>query len=97
MIGQLDQHEYRVAYVDFRGRISSDGVEFIRRSGEHRTGFVARYLNALGQEGSALAGIHPLVRSESSYFILQRPRTAADEGDATEPAPGRGGDGSRPE
>ncbi len=74
--------EYRVAYVDFRGRISADGVEFIRRSGEHRTGFVMRYLNALGGEGWALAGIHPLRRSESSYFILQRPLAAGASTDA---------------
>ena len=43
----MDQWEYRVAYVDSRGRISCDGVEFIRQSGEHRTTFVSRYLTAL--------------------------------------------------
>ena len=69
----MERAEYKVAYVDFRGRISSEGVEFIRRSGEHRTAFVTRYLNALGAEGWGLSGVHPLRRSESSYFILQRP------------------------
>jgi hypothetical protein len=79
----MEQTEYRVAYVDFHGRISSEGVEFIRRSGEHRTGFVMRYLNALRREGWALSGIHPLRRSESSYFIMQRPFEAdADDSDA---------------
>jgi len=41
--------EYRVSYVDFRGRISTEGVEFIRQSGEHRTGFVRKYLDGIGQ------------------------------------------------
>lgn len=72
----MEQFEYRVAYVDFRGRISSEGVEFIRKPGEHRTGFVARYLDLLGAEGWALAGIHPLGRLETGYFILQRPGAA---------------------
>ena len=31
--------EHKVAYVDFRGRISSEGSEFIRQAGEHRTSF----------------------------------------------------------
>lgn len=76
------RYEYRVAYVDFRGRISSEGVEFIRQSGEHRTSFVQRYLSALGQEGWALAGIHPLARMETSYVILQRPVIAGAEASA---------------
>ena len=68
--------EYRVSYVDFRGRISTEGVEFIRQSGEHRTGFVRKYLDVLGAEGWELVGIHPL-RFETSYFILRRPKTEA--------------------
>ncbi len=68
--------EYKIAYVDFRGRISSEGVEFIRQQGEHRTGFVTRYLDALGQEGWEIAAVHPLLRMETSYFVLKRP--AAD-------------------
>ncbi len=69
--------EYKVAYVDFRGRISSEGSEFIRQSGEHRTAFVRRYLDVLGDEGWELAGIHPLWRLETSYLILKRPQQAA--------------------
>ncbi len=69
--------EYRVAYVDFRGRISSEGVEFIRQQGEHRTGFVRRYLDALGQEGWEVAAVQPLLRLETSYFVLKRPASAA--------------------
>jgi hypothetical protein len=68
--------EFKTAYVDFRGRISSEGVEFIRQQGEHRTAFVRRYLDALGQEGWDLAAVHPLLRTETSYFILKREATA---------------------
>jgi len=72
-----EKWEYRVVYVDPRGRISSEGVEFVRQSGENRTAFVKRYLDALGAEGWELAGIHPLVRTESSYIIFKRAATAA--------------------
>ena len=68
--------EYKVAYVDFRGRISSEGSEFIRQPGEHRTSFVRRYLDVLGQESWELATVQPL-RYEASYFVLKRPAEAA--------------------
>lgn len=64
--------EYRVAYVDFRGRISSEGVEFIRQPGEHRTSFVTRYLDGVGRDGWEVAAVHPLIRMETSYFVLKR-------------------------
>ncbi len=73
----MNAWEYKVCYVDFRGRISAEGVEFIRQSGEHRTGFVKKYLETLGQEGWEMTGILPLGRPESSYFILKRPAEAA--------------------
>jgi len=63
--------EYKVVYVDFRGRISSEGAEYIRQGGEHRTGFV------LGEDGWELTGLLPLMRPESSYFMLKRPAQAA--------------------
>lgn len=69
----MDQFEFSVAYVDTRGRISRDGVEFIRKSGEHRTSFVARYLTALGREGWNVSAIQHLGRPETAYYILQRP------------------------
>ena len=72
--------EYRVAYVDTRGRISSDGVEFIRQGGEHRTTFVGRYLSALGREGWSVAGIHHLSRPETAYYVFQRPLAAGTAG-----------------
>ena len=69
--------EYRVVYVDPRGRISSEGVEFVRQSGENRTAFMGRYLDNLGNEGFEVVGVHPLIRTESSYIILKREK--ADE------------------
>ena len=68
--------EYQVVYVDPRGRISREGVEFVRQRGENRTTFVKRYLDTLGEEGWELAGLHPLVRTESSYIIFKRQKTA---------------------
>ena len=75
----MNAWEYKVCYVDFRGRISAEGVEFIRQSGEHRTGFVRQYLEALGKDGWEVTGILPLGRQESSYFILKRPQAEAAE------------------
>jgi hypothetical protein len=69
--------EYKIAYVDFRGRISSEGSEFIRQPGEHRTSFVRRYLDVLGQEGWEVATVQPLTRFGTSYFVLKRPGKAA--------------------
>lgn len=73
----MNQWQYKVVYVDFRGRISSEGAEFIRSSGEHRTEFVRRYLDEMGKDGWDLVGIQPLQRLENSYFVLKRPRVEA--------------------
>ena len=69
--------QYRVVYVDPRGRISSEGVEFVRQSGENRTAFMKRYLDTLGDEGWEVSGLHPLIRTESSYIIFKREKAAA--------------------
>lgn len=69
--------QYRVVYVDPRGRISSEGVEFVRQSGENRTSFVTRYLDTLGEDGWEVTALHPLIRTESSYVILKRPKAEA--------------------
>ena len=69
--------EYKIAYVDFRGRISSEGSEFIRQPGEHRTSFVQRYLDVLGQEGWEVTAVEPLTRFGTAYFVLKRPGKAA--------------------
>ena len=72
--------EYKIAYVDFRGRISSEGSEFIRQPGEHRTSFVRRYLDVLGQEGWEMTAVQPLTRFGTSYFVLKRPALSPAEG-----------------
>ena len=72
-----DKWEYRVVYVDPRGRISCEGVEFVRQSGENRSAFVKRYFDTLGEEGWEIGALHPLVRMESSYVIFKRPKQAA--------------------
>jgi hypothetical protein len=64
--------EYRVIYVDFRGRISAEGVEFIRQSGEHRTGFVRRYLETLGKDGWEMTGILPFCDREQLLHLKRR-------------------------
>ena len=73
----MNAWEYKVVYVDFRGRISAEGVEYIRQGGEHRTGFVRQCLETLGKDGWELTGLLPLLRPESSYFILKRPGSPA--------------------
>jgi hypothetical protein len=70
------QVEFRVVYVDPRGRISCEGVEFVRQSGENRTAFLRRYLDIQGSEGWQLVGVHPLIRSEAGYYVLQRAKAA---------------------
>jgi hypothetical protein len=62
--------EYKVAYVDFSGRISVEGRE-TRIGEEHRTGFVRRFLDDLGREGWELVAIQPL-SPRSAYYVLKR-------------------------
>src|SRR3989304_2360197 len=71
-----ERWENRVVYVDPRGRISCEGVEFVRQSGENRTAFLKRYLDTLGEESWEVTGVHPLVRMEAGYVILKRPQQA---------------------
>ncbi len=69
--------EYRVVYVDPLGRISCEGVEFLRQSGENRTAFMRRYFDVQGEDGWELVGVHPLVRREASYIVFKRPKAEA--------------------
>ena len=77
------QWAYKVAYVDYRGRTSSEGLEALKNQGERNTTFARRYLNSLGQENWELVGIQPLT-SNSAYYIFKRP---AQEGDFVAEAP----------
>lgn len=77
------QWAYKVAYIDYRGRISCEGLETLKYAGERNTAFTRRYLNSIGREGWELVGIQPLT-ANSAYYTFKRP---AQEGDYAEPAP----------
>ena len=76
------QFAYKVVYIDYRGRISCEGLETLI-SNERRSTFARRYLNTLGKDGWELVGIQSLT-SNSAYYIFKRP---AQEGDFAEEAP----------
>ncbi len=78
----MGQWAYKVVYIDYRGRISSEGLETLIGD-ERRSTFARRYMDGLGREGWELVGIQPLT-SNSAYYIFKRP---AQEGDYAEPAP----------
>ena len=67
--------EYRVAYVDFRGRVSIEGEELVMEHGERRSAFVRSVLDRLGRDGWELVGVHPLWPVETSYMVFKRPAT----------------------
>jgi hypothetical protein len=69
----MTKWEYRVAYVDFRGRVSVEGQEMLIEKGERRSAFVRSMLDHLGKEGWELAGVHPLWPAETSYMVFKRP------------------------
>jgi hypothetical protein len=80
--------EYRVAYVDFRGRVSIEGQEIMMEQGERRSAFVRTVLDHIGKDGWELAGVHPLWPAETSYMIFKRPSTG--ETDTTSSADKQG-------
>jgi hypothetical protein len=79
----MAQWAYKVAYIDYRGRISVEGVETLIGANERRSAFARRYLNSLGEGGWELVGIQPLT-GNSAYYIFKRP---AQEGDFQAEAP----------
>ncbi len=68
----MAQWAYKVVYIDYRGRISSEGLETLI-SNERRSTFARRYLNKVGSDGWELVGIQPLT-SNSAYYIFQATR-----------------------
>ncbi len=74
--------EYKVAYVDFRGRVSVEGDETMIKDGERMTAFGRRYLNALGAEGWELVGIQNQPMG-AAFHVFKR---ALAEGQQAEPA-----------
>ncbi len=79
----MDQWAYKVVYIDYRGRISAEGVETLIGANERRSAFARRYLNGLGEGGWELVGIQPLTGT-TAYYIFKRP---AQEGDLAKEAP----------
>jgi hypothetical protein len=80
----MAQWAYKVAYIDYRGRISVEGQE-TRIGDERRSAFARRYLDGLGRDGWELVGIQPLT-ANSAYYIFKRPAQEGDYAEATPPA-----------
>ena len=79
----MAQWAYKVAYIDYRGRISCEGLETLIGQDERRSTFARRYMNTLGKDGWELVGIQPLT-GNSAYYVFKR---VAQEGDFAEEAP----------
>lgn len=69
--------EYKVAYVDFSGRISVEGEETLIGQ-ERKTTFVRRFLDQLGKDGWELSTAQP-VSPHAAYYIFKRPAAGAGE------------------
>jgi len=78
----MGQWAYKVVYIDYRGRISCEGLETLIGD-ERRSTFARRYMNGLGRDGWELVSIQSLT-SNSAYYIFKRP---AQESDYAEPTP----------
>lgn len=76
------RYEYKVAFVDFRGRVSVEGEETLIEEGERMTAFGRRYLNVLGEQGWELVGIH-MHPMGNAFHVFKR---ALAEGQQAEPA-----------
>lgn len=73
--------EYKVVYVDMRGRASSEGEETIIQHGERMTAFGRRVLNDLGVKGWELVDIH-MQPMGTAFYVFKRPLA---EGESPEP------------
>ncbi len=71
--------QYKVVYVDFRGRISVEGQETHVGHGDRSTAFVRRFLDGLGRDGWELVGVHPQMPPETAYFVFKKPGSAPVE------------------
>lgn len=67
-----NQYQYKVVYVDFRGRISVEGEETRIVRGERSTAFVRRFLDNLGREGWELVGVQTQDPAETAYMIFKK-------------------------
>ena len=76
------RYEYKVVYVDFRGRASVEGDETTIQEGERMTAFGRRVLNGLGVQGWELAAIQHQPMG-AAFHVYKRPLA---EGQDPEPA-----------
>jgi hypothetical protein len=79
----MAQWAYKVVYIDYRGRISCEGIETLIGN-ERRSSFARRYMDSLGRDGWELVGIQPLT-ANSAYYTFKRPAQESDYADQ-EPA-----------
>ena len=93
----MTKWEYRVAYVDFRGRVSVEGQEMLIEKSERRSAFVRTVLDHLGNDGWELAGVHPLWPAETSYMVFKRPAEGKTEGDGSSEVSAESGKGKAAE
>lgn len=71
----MQSWEYRVAYVDYSGRISVEGEETLIGQ-ERKTAFVRHFLDKLGKEGWDLAAVQP-ISQHAAYYVFKRPASAS--------------------
>ena len=77
----MAQWAYKVVYIDYRGRISCEGVETLIGN-ERRSSFARRYMDSLGRDSWELVGIQPLT-ANSAYYTFKRPAQDGDYADQT--------------
>ncbi len=76
--------EYKVVYVDFRGRISVEGDETLIQEGERMTAFGRRVLNGLGGLGWELVAIQHQPMG-AAFHIFKRPLADGQEPEPAKP------------
>ncbi|MFI5272616.1 MAG: hypothetical protein ACHQ4H_06225 [Ktedonobacterales bacterium] len=76
--------EYRIAYIDYSGRISIEGEETLIGQ-ERKTTFVRRFLDQLGNVGWELSAIQP-VSPHAAYYVFKRQATETHESASSEQA-----------
>jgi hypothetical protein len=81
----VQQWEYKVVLVDYRGRISIEGEEATIGS-ERRTAFVRRTLDQLGAQGWELAGIQTM-DPHTAYYVFKRQAGASTAASGSQTTP----------
>jgi len=69
-----ERFEYKVAFVDFRWRVSIEGEETMIEEGERMTAFGRRFLNALGEQGWELVSVVPAGGRQDYTLYFKRPK-----------------------